>query len=874
MAGTPQERYRENLQHLQNPKVQAMLKVIRHAEGTDNPKGYNTRVGYTYFDDLSKKPGQKVFIKSIGDYSSAEGAYQFLNSTYDGLSKKLDLKDFSKQSQDIAAVELLRENGALYNILEDDFEGAVVKASPTWASLPNNKGRSNYKEQKVRNIESLKNIYLGNQSSQEQYLAGDPYKVEAPKAPNTQKVSYLADTSLFSNFEEGKAKNAQEELIQAQQQKNNENEFIQSLIKQTQVQFVDPEKDNSIQIEEQDMFQKGGRYIPQYQEAGHFKTTTGKQVIWGTPEYEKAYNRGEVITNKGVKSPITLQGGQLDEVVIQNNYKRGFWGKYRDKILEENKDAGLFGAILGTPISAVASLPQLAMMEGLTGKMQRPSEAMNIQNPYGAMAVDAVTDPANLVGAGILTKEKTLSRLTGLARSTEGNILPNVNKLNPFSGTGSFIKKVGNNVALVKDLIVDKNTTLNKNFIFDSKNKIYNQIEEGYKTLDKSLEQKINDLNSEEGKKRLINQEKEYLQDFYYDPKNVDLQKAATENANARIEELDNIKAFGNKNKEFAYNVDLNKVSKTGIIKPNIESVQYRYGIPTNNADYEYTADIIDNPSGSKMLPGKLTLGRGYEHSTPTAFHEINHALQRARTLKIDNELRSIVPDFKENLSYDDINAYTYFKLGSEGGEPSSFLAELRSQMQKDGFIKNTYDNVSPELIEKAKDFYSKNKSKKVFITASGLKGITNTRILDFSRATPENYKIISDAMNKLPTVAPIAGASYLATQGEPTFQQGGTYTDNEIAFLSEIAIKDNNGQWTNPGKITEINSNIITMKGVDTPLIGISKETGETKKMLPNKEYKFGKSTKNVIEIPLTEAEKDFLQEFQVGGLKNTYNR
>jgi hypothetical protein len=42
--------------------------------------------------------------------------------------------------------------------------------------------------------------------------------------------------------------------------------------------------------------------------------------------------------------------------------------------------------------------------KAMTG-MQRPSEAMNIQNPYGAMAADAVLDPANLAGAGLLTKE-------------------------------------------------------------------------------------------------------------------------------------------------------------------------------------------------------------------------------------------------------------------------------------------------------------------------------------------------------------------------------------------------------------------------------------------------------------------------------------
>jgi len=28
------------------------------------------------------------------------------------------------------------------------------------------------------------------------------------------------------------------------------------------------------------------------------------------------------------------------------------------------------------------------------------------------------------------------------------------------------------------------------------------------------------------------------------------------------------------------------------------------------------------------MIPGKLTLGRGFENSVPTAEHEINHAIQ------------------------------------------------------------------------------------------------------------------------------------------------------------------------------------------------------------------------------------------------------
>lgn len=113
-------------------------------------------------------------------------------------------------------------------------------------------------------------------------------------------------------------------------------------------------------------------------------------------------------------------------------------------------------------------------------------------------------------------------------------------------------------------------------------------------------------------------------------------------------------------------------------------------------------------------------------------------------------------------------------------------------------------------------------------------------------------------ALKKLYSVLglPIAGASYLATQGQeqnpPQYQQGGNFTENELAFLSEIAIKDNNGYWNpkNQGKVVEIDGGNITMKGVDQDIIGISKQTGEKKIMKPNKNYTFS-NTKSVIEIP-----------------------
>lgn len=56
-------------------------------------------------------------------------------------------------------------------------------------------------------------------------------------------------------------------------------------------------------------------------------------------------------------------------------------------------------------------------------------------------------------------------------------------------------------------------------------------------------------------------------------------------------------------------------------------------------------------------------------------------------------------------------------------------------------------------------------------------------------------------------------------------------------------------GQWKYPGEITKIPGNNITMKDVNYPVLGIS-NTGDTKIMIPNNNYKF--KGKNVTEFPI----------------------
>jgi hypothetical protein len=61
--------------------------------------------------------------------------------------------------------------------------------------------------------------------------------------------------------------------------------------------------------------------------------------------------------------------------------------------------------------------------------------------------------------------------------------------------------------------------------------------------------------------------------------------------------------------------------------------------------------------------------------------------------------------------------------------------------------------------------------------------------------------------------------------------------------------IKDDRGQWAHPGKVTQINSPNITMKGVPYPVLGIS-DAGDTQMMMPNGEYQFAGN--KVTEYPI----------------------
>lgn len=122
--------------------LQAFRDGIAYAEGTDKPgqptknKGYDVIVGGKLFSDYSKHPGVYVKLPKHGITSSAAGRYQILEKWAKAYIKQLNLPDFGPDSQDAICNQLIRECGAMSDVLAGRFEQAYRKCSARWASLP------------------------------------------------------------------------------------------------------------------------------------------------------------------------------------------------------------------------------------------------------------------------------------------------------------------------------------------------------------------------------------------------------------------------------------------------------------------------------------------------------------------------------------------------------------------------------------------------------------------------------------------------------------------------------------------------------------------------------------------------------------------
>jgi len=140
-----------------------MIRASEHRYPTDvvNDACYSLFYSRIPFSDFSDHPVLTGEMKGVrlpdqmcrdsgyppGCVSTAAGGYQIIKPTWIRARTAGTwgprLPDFSKASQDEAARRILIMAGALDYVLNGDFDNAIAKASPQWASLPKSSANQN-----------------------------------------------------------------------------------------------------------------------------------------------------------------------------------------------------------------------------------------------------------------------------------------------------------------------------------------------------------------------------------------------------------------------------------------------------------------------------------------------------------------------------------------------------------------------------------------------------------------------------------------------------------------------------------------------------------------------------------------------------------
>jgi muramidase (phage lysozyme) len=120
----------------------AVLDRLAWSESTDNGKQpTNDRsddviVGDGLFRGYADHPRTPVELPKQGISSTAAGRYQLLSRYYVVYRRKVGLADFSTLSQDLIALQQIRERHALPLIQAGKISEAIKAVRNIWASLP------------------------------------------------------------------------------------------------------------------------------------------------------------------------------------------------------------------------------------------------------------------------------------------------------------------------------------------------------------------------------------------------------------------------------------------------------------------------------------------------------------------------------------------------------------------------------------------------------------------------------------------------------------------------------------------------------------------------------------------------------------------
>ena len=182
---------------------------------------------------------------------------------------------------------------------------------------------------------------------------------------------------------------------------------------------------------------------------------------------------------------------------------------------------------------------------------------------------------------------------------------------------------------------------------------------------------------------------------------------------------------------------------------------------------------------------GSATLGVGAK-STDVLEHELFHAFQDRVATPLDQEIQDVMLDIRKKASggsreiddrwsgLDETGKRTAEYMTDFFGtrEPGAHLMELRDQLRQLGIISDRYDEITPDMLEKAYEMTKNNPS------ISALTGAEKPRVIHMipdKSLRSDFFKQIAPLMNKLPAAAAVGVGVGLATdESSKDYSKGG----------------------------------------------------------------------------------------------------
>lgn len=188
---------------------------------------------------------------------------------------------------------------------------------------------------------------------------------------------------------------------------------------------------SSFPIEKYTPGKKYGGWLDQYQNADEVPSNIERMSPINIRTHRSLWDKLKGYIHRGERAiGLDPYNERSDDFMEQwaRRVNEATGGKDWYKQPNDASGAGGIGTAMMETIMAPFSAPQLASVYGLTGKVQLPSEAINIENPVGAFAANAILDPTNLVGAGI-AKNLGKGSLQNMFRSRMQRTRPNLQRI-------------------------------------------------------------------------------------------------------------------------------------------------------------------------------------------------------------------------------------------------------------------------------------------------------------------------------------------------------------------------------------------------------------------------------------------------------------